>query len=196
MQSSTYPEFEECLPPPAGLEVSSEWADDFLARFADVRQSLRRWAATPAELRPPARKLPALSDVQAWSRLCGWSVPAGGGAPARASVPDLGLLLQLDALSVQTLVQLSGDWLEAAWEEDGRDALRYPRSLWLFALLARLDSDLLADTAARLRLVFRVLTRVRARHSCEEAGSAKLAELSMLVIVVARYFRQAAPGEC
>lgn len=192
--SSFQPEFDACLPPPSGLEPSEEWAHDFLAAFADVRQSLRRWATAPAERRPPARKLPALSDAQAWSRICGWATHPSG-APAQGAQPLLSLALQLDAVTVQTLVQLSGDWLEAAWEEDGVDALRHPRPLWLFALLARLDSDLLADTAARLRLIFRLLTRMRARYTRADADSAAVAELNMLVLIVARYFRQAAPGE-
>lgn len=174
--------------------MSEEWAHAFLAAFADIRQSLRRWSTVSPERRPPARKLPSLSDAQAWSRICGWATHPSG-VPARGAQPELSLLLQLDPLAVQTLVQLSGDWLEAAWEEEGIDALRPPRALWLFALLARMDADLLADTAARLRLIFRILTRIRARQRRSDAASTAVAELNILVLIVARYFRQAAPDE-
>jgi hypothetical protein len=189
--SSARLEFDDCLLPPPGLEVDPDWAETFLGTFGDVRQSLRRWAATPVEKRPPTMRLPALTDVQAWQRICGW-----GDQPSRAERPSMSTLLALDLLSVQTLVQLTADWLDEAWEADGRNALRQPRALWLFALLGRLDADLLADTASRLRQIFRTLTRVRARYARGEAASERVAEVNMLVLIVARHFRQAAPGEC
>lgn len=191
---SLQPEFDACLPPPAGLEVDDAWAAEFLASFADVRQSLRRWDALRRKRRPAEHKLPALSDAQAWCRICGWATHPSG-EPVRGSPPTLALVLELEPLAVQTLVRMSADWLEAAWEEQGAGALQRPRALWLFALLARLDADLLADTAARLRLVFRVLTRVRARHGRADAASTEVAELNVLLLILARYFRQAAPGE-
>jgi hypothetical protein len=189
--SSTQPDFDECLQPPPGLEVEAEWADNFMATFADVRQSLRRWAARAGrEPQLLSRRLPALKDAQAWQRLCGWDAAPSGGQP------EMCVLVALQPVDVQTLVQYHAEWLEAAWELDGRDALRGVRGAWLFALLARLDADMLADTAARLRQIFRVLTRVRARHSRAEAASESAAQTGMLILIVARYFRQAAPGEC
>lgn len=189
--SSSQPDFDECLQPPPGLEVDAEWADNFMATFADVRQSLRRWAARAGRNpHPVAHRLPALKDTQAWQRLCGWDAAPGRGRP------EMSLLLALQPVDVQTLVQYHAEWLEAAWELDGRDVLRGMRGAWLFALLARLDADMLADTAAQLRQIFRVLTRVRARHSRGEAASESAAQTSMLILVIARYFRQAAPGEC
>lgn len=187
----TQPEVEECLAPPPGLAPDSEWQTDFLCQFADVRQSLRRWSARgPPQVHP--RKLPARTDVQAWRRICGWEPERDG---ARPSLPQLSACTALEQVDVQHLVQLHAHWLDDAWEEEGAEALTDQRAAWLFALLARLDADLLADTAASLRHIFRVLTRVRARHSASEAASARVASVNVLITIIARYFKQAGPGE-
>mmetsp|Transcript_12765 Transcript_12765/g.37111 ORF Transcript_12765/g.37111 Transcript_12765/m.37111 type:complete len:316 (-) Transcript_12765:712-1659(-) len=120
---------------------------------------------------------------------------AGGGIPqpkwmvdlpVNGHVPAVALLLQLDTvLNRRVLTHIS------YFVQEGWNASRQQRAMWLYSLLARLEKPIHRDDAATLYGLLKALTLQRSKLKLGAAnGRKQLAMINTLIVIVGLYFGQ------
>jgi len=197
-----------CPPAPPGMTPLPSWEDAFLSIFSELRQKLN-YLSTQSKPKLSIT-LPRLTDAKGWTHLC-FGYPSPSDSPSSSTKeppsppistgqtvpssnqksnskyplpPLLSIILQLDHVSISSLLQYHIEWLETK-------ILTRERALWIFALLTRLDKPLDADMAASLRKLLRRASVLRSQ--LKDAGGETLPSLNIIIVIVAKYFGQQEP---
>jgi len=161
----------------ACLRPNRAWQTDLLESFTSMRKYLQNWE----KRKNPGKRLclPDKEDDESWRKFCF----EGTGHP-----PTTSLLLQLDEVTCQALFEHHVSWLVEA----DKPALYTHQSVWLFALLARIDMPLTPDAEASVRslLVFCCSLRPHMNASGASQDAELLACLNTIITLTGIYFGQ------
>lgn len=111
----------------------------------------------------------------------------------KTKVPKIGLIAELSEKELLKLLSFHCEWLN----EDG-DSLIVERCLWIYSLLAALNTIQLADTYSLLRQLSRQCSQIRYRIqsvlgndiSDDECSMKKISSLSLIIVLIGHYFKQ------
>jgi survival of motor neuron protein-interacting protein 1 len=170
---------------------SDKWKRDLLADFAELRQLISRWeaigppkaetveaGAVPAEIL--RTKVPRMSDEDGWIAF----FFGKAGTELSATPPHLRLLLQFDQVLTRRLLDYHAAWLS----EGDMAPLSRARSVWIYALLARLDKPVHANVAATIRQILRRCWTMRCE--LEAPSEMQLKSLNILIVIAGDFFGQ------
>ena len=143
----------DVLPSLSNVVASSTWIARLNSRFDALRASVER---RHRQRERPRAALPSNSDRRGWRALL-YDIDT-------VQLPQLSLVASIGEVMVRELVQWLAEWFDEDVECGAapRTLLREARCLWLFALLARLDTPLHDDTAAAITALLRVVLRAYA----------------------------------
>eukprot|EP00735_Rhodelphis_limneticus_P005571 TRINITY_DN17476_c0_g1::TRINITY_DN17476_c0_g1_i1::g.28044::m.28044 TRINITY_DN17476_c0_g1::TRINITY_DN17476_c0_g1_i1::g.28044 ORF type:complete len:258 (-),score=21.04,sp/Q9CQQ4/GEMI2_MOUSE/30.92/3e-28,SIP1/PF04938.7/6.6e-47 TRINITY_DN17476_c0_g1_i1:13-759(-) len=162
------PEISKCSPEFLPKPV---WVAYFIEDFEELSASL-------AECMPTTNQaIPSHQDADIWREAL---YPDASTTPLS---PNVSMLMALDQVSVKWLISQHIQWMK---EKPMCDEIT---AQWLFALFARLDRPLDADTASDLRDLLRILAKYRASLSSLEDES--LPRLNILISIISVFFGQA-----
>jgi survival of motor neuron protein-interacting protein 1 len=194
---------------------TQKWVDQTLFNFSKLRDYLHNCLQKGVGGRDTNRlPLPPMKDRSAWHTFCVGINEAMGNADAyfdvdhhsedgevdkpheeawKKSLPEKGynpttsLLLQMDQVMIRRVLGHLVHFVQEGW-----NPVIEQRSLWFYALLARLERPLHRDDAALLYRLLRTLTLQRANLSAKELQNDQLSlsKLNVLIAVVGIYFEQ------
>lgn len=159
---------------------SLEWQRCQVADFSAVRQKLAR----QKQFIKPVFPLPLEDEEKEWYSLCFGNItaPIEKGASNEGTPPLLTIMLSMNQQTIGQLLEYHVEWLEA------KSSLSTQQGRWLYALLACLELPLTPEICSLLRTLARVCSRIRA--TLKSADDPAMTPLSLLICLVANYFRQ------
>jgi len=173
--------------PPEGFAPSIEWEQIFLEDFIFLIEDLEKLHQVERENKSFAISLPSTRNEDNWYKIC-----FGKRSEQEANLienttdrrypPLLGIILQLDMLSVQQLIHYQTNWIE------DEDNITKWSALWLFGLFARCPKPVNADVAFDIRRLLRIATKKRA--SLTDSKDELLPALNILITIAAKYYGQ------
>ena len=102
--------------------------------------------------------------------------------------PSMTLVLQFDSVLTQKLLSFNVSWVER------QNFISNSRCLWIYALLARLETPLYQDTVAMLRQLYRKCCLLRSQVVWAESQTGEQSEvlkrINLLVILSGSYYGQ------
>ncbi|PNF22411.1 Gem-associated protein 2 [Cryptotermes secundus] len=167
---------------PPLITPSIEWQQCQVADFSSVRQNLAKYRSMG--IFKPSISLPARKDEAGWYLLCFGSEtePVESGASNGGVPPLLSILLSMNQPLVHEVLEYHVEWLEE------KSSLSVQQGQWLYSLLACLELPLLPETCSLLRTLARECSRLRV--SLKSVDHPSLAPLTLIICLVANYFRQ------
>jgi survival of motor neuron protein-interacting protein 1 len=125
-----------------------------------------------------------LEDASAQDDLPEWQK----GMPADGHCPSVRLLTQIDQVLVRRVLSHLSHYMC-----EGGSSLTPQRSVWIYALLARLEQPIHRDDAAVLFGLLKELTLARSKLNAEHRKM--LARLNVLIVLIGIYFEQGGSKE-
>ena len=148
----------------------ADWCAKALQQFVTLRDKLSR----------AQQGIASLGNESAWrNRIHG---------PA-AAPPALSDLLALSPAAMASLLQAQVRWLKR------ETSVTHTAGVWLYSVLALLDTPLDADTSASLRALLRFARSTLTTAQPPDSSGSVIASLHVLALIAARYYHQQAPDE-
>jgi survival of motor neuron protein-interacting protein 1 len=119
-----------------------------------------------------------------WRRYLQQHSTHGGGGMK----PSVSLLIQMDQVMTRRVLSHL-----ISWVVEDNFPMSYQRSLWIYALLARLEKPLHRNESALLRTILRTCCQLRAECTKEDEDDGKtsvLPLLNVLIVIVGIYYEQ------
>lgn len=159
---------------PPGMAPSPEWEQHFVAQFNLLREKL---ANEPLPKSSHGSDFPEPKNSEAWRTFC-CSAP-----PSESDV------LRLDHVGlVRVLANLTVPFCSTVSRSKPQVSQLERQSQWLYALLAKLDLPLDADTSANLRELLRAYCIARA--SLDSPQNPALPHINIIITILAKVFKQ------
>jgi survival of motor neuron protein-interacting protein 1 len=201
------------VPPPTAEYAPPRraWVDTTLSSFSELRSYLDRCHKEGVGGKGTERMVvPPLRDRSGWHVFCVGEDEAQGNAgsyfdeddesnggdddaapqwkqhvPPEGHDPSVQLLLQMDQVMVRRVLSHLAHYVQDGWSPSSKQ-----RSIWFYALLARLERPIHRDDAATLYGLLKDLTLSRAKLDVSHINQNELARLNTLIAVVGLYFEQ------
>lgn len=119
-----------------------------------------------------------------WRRYLQQHTTNGGGGMK----PSVSLLMQMDQVMTRRVLSHL-----ISWVVEDNFPMSYQRSLWIYALLARLEKPLHRNECALLRTILRTCCQLRAEYTKEDeegVNTSVLPLLNVLIVIVGIYYEQ------
>jgi survival of motor neuron protein-interacting protein 1 len=184
------------LDAPDALKPAEQWCDRVIAEFTELRAQLEQNAELNEQHKDEpddtARddtahdehdELPEQHNEQAWRSFC-----VGDGAEQRI-LRVTWITQRMDRITVLRVMEHHAKWFMQFTVPSLERNLSEAQSVWLYALLARVELPLDADSTALLRALLRHACVLRAKLNAN-SGVAEIARLNLLIVIVERFFKQ------
>jgi gem associated protein 2 len=106
--------------------------------------------------------------------------------PAEGHPASVKVISQMDQVLVRQILTHLCHYVGQGWK------LTAQRTLWIYALLARLEKPVHRDEASTLFGLLKVLTMARSKLNLSVEGRVELSRLNLLIVLVGVYFEQGA----
>ncbi|XP_047501510.1 gem-associated protein 2-like [Penaeus chinensis] len=176
---------------PHGYAPNATTQRELLASFSELRSQIATIRSSKQIPKCPV-KLPGLKNSEEWCRFCfGNSFQlallnqANKDTPKPKLVeghqPLLSILLNIPQKGLENLLEWHAQWLEVLGfsEAQGR---------WFYSILACLEKPLIPESCSQIRHIARICASIRAK--LDSPDHPDLAQLNVIICIVARYFSQ------
>ncbi|KAK7071846.1 gem (nuclear organelle) associated protein 2 [Halocaridina rubra] len=176
---------------PTGYAPSPQTQRDLLADFSKLRSEIATLRSSNQIPKPPV-SLPGSKKREEWCRFCFGNsfqlalLNKSNSSSAKPELvqghpPLLSIVLNIKQKGIENLLEWHAQWLEVL-------GFSKPQGQWFYALLACLEKPLTPESCSQIRHIARMCAKIRA--SLDTADHPDLAQLNVIICIVARYFNQ------